>query len=151
MENVSVVTTLAPYSSTTAIAPVSSGDGCVRGATGLSDTQKTTLSDLRLLRLTSDVAKALGALKACHPKMSLRGKMAVVERALALGALVLAVACGGAVEEQEGLEEREATAEWCGYSFDQAIEVFDGERVCQTTVYDLETGYCTFWEPCSGL
>ena len=39
----------------------------------------------------------------------------------------------------------------CGLSFEQARDAFAPERVCQTTVYDRVTGYCTFWQPCSGL
>lgn len=39
----------------------------------------------------------------------------------------------------------------CGLSFDEALEAFEGERVCQETVYDLVTGYCTHWVACSSL
>lgn len=39
----------------------------------------------------------------------------------------------------------------CGPSFDEALEEHAPERVCQTTVYDRVTGYCTFWQPCSAL
>jgi hypothetical protein len=39
----------------------------------------------------------------------------------------------------------------CGLSFDEAVSSNPGERVCQTTVYDRVTGYCTHWVPCSSL
>lgn len=39
----------------------------------------------------------------------------------------------------------------CGLTFDEAVEAYPGERVCQTTVYDRVTGYCTHWQPCSSL
>jgi hypothetical protein len=39
----------------------------------------------------------------------------------------------------------------CGLSFDEAVEAYAPERVCQTTVYDLATGYCTHWVACSSL
>lgn len=38
----------------------------------------------------------------------------------------------------------------CGLSFDEAVQTF-AERVCQTTIYDRVTGYCTHWVPCSSL
>lgn len=39
----------------------------------------------------------------------------------------------------------------CGPSFDEAVAANPAERVCQTTVYDRVTGYCTHWVPCSEL
>lgn len=39
----------------------------------------------------------------------------------------------------------------CGLSFAGAVEAYAPERVCQTTVYDRVTGYCTHWQPCSAL
>lgn len=39
----------------------------------------------------------------------------------------------------------------CGLSFEEATEAFAPERVCQTTVYDQATGYCTHWVACSSL
>lgn len=39
----------------------------------------------------------------------------------------------------------------CGLSFAGAVEAYAPERVCQTTVYDLASGYCTFWQRCSDI
>lgn len=39
----------------------------------------------------------------------------------------------------------------CGLGFDDAVEAFAPERVCQTTEYDLTAGYCTHWVACSAL
>lgn len=39
----------------------------------------------------------------------------------------------------------------CGLSFAEAVEAHAPERVCQTTVYDRVTGYCTHWVACSSL
>lgn len=70
--------------------------------------------------------------------------------------LLLVVGCAGAIEEEPvpaadaGVPEVTADA-GCGLSFDEAVEAYPGERVCQTTVYDRVTGYCTHWQPCSAL
>lgn len=72
--------------------------------------------------------------------------------------LALLLGCAGAAEEpgvDAGAEPDAGAPELadagCGLSFDQAIAAHPGERVCQTTLYDLRTGYCTHWQPCSEL
>jgi hypothetical protein len=37
----------------------------------------------------------------------------------------------------------------CGLSFEQARLAHPNDRVCATTLYRLDTGYCTFWLPCA--
>lgn len=70
-------------------------------------------------------------------------------------ALLLVLGCAGAVEE-EPVPSADAGAPdaapdaGCGLSFDEAVAAH-AERVCQTTVYDRVTGYCTHWVPCSSL
>jgi hypothetical protein len=101
------------------------------------------------------VAVSLAAIRT-HESRSLTEKFSIIDRALkertivaALGVILAGcIACGGAAVEPEPVPAPPEPAAWCGYDFEQAVEVFEGERVCQTTVYDLETGYCTFWEPC---
>jgi len=40
---------------------------------------------------------------------------------------------------------------WCGLTFEEALVSYPDERVCQTTIYDRVTGYCTSWGPCSAI
>lgn len=80
---------------------------------------------------------------------------------LALVLIALALGCGsGDVEpppsvdagSAPGLPTPDAGVDaGCGLTFDEAVEANPGERVCQTTVYALVTGYCTHWVPCSEL
>jgi hypothetical protein len=83
-------------------------------------------------------------------------------RRIVLLVALLASGCGGGVEsppsasaDAPGPSAYDAGAAapdaGCGLSFDEAIEAYPGERVCQTTVYDRVTGYCTHWQPCSAL
>lgn len=71
---------------------------------------------------------------------------------------LLAPGCGASSASPPGSDgveppERELTdaGPGCGLSFDAAVEANPGERVCQTTVYDEVTGYCTHWVACSSL
>ncbi len=69
----------------------------------------------------------------------------------------LASACGGAsppvpdAAEASDLTPDAGADAGCGLTFDEAVAAYPGERVCQTTVYDLRAGYCTHWVPCSSL
>lgn len=104
-----------------------------------------------------DCAAAKHALATLPESSDLLDKVRAIETAvarrrsvLATLLVVLSVACGGAVDSEPVPAEPEP-ASWCGFSFDQAVEVYAPERVCQTTVYDKVTGYCTFYEPCSSI
>jgi hypothetical protein len=76
-----------------------------------------------------------------------------------VGIALLALGCGGIGVESPpsadaGSTPGQATTDagaGCGLSFDEAVEAYPGERVCQTTVYDRVTGYCSHWQPCSSL
>jgi hypothetical protein len=67
--------------------------------------------------------------------------------------------CGGSASPQASADapgpitpDAGASADaGCGLSFDEAVEAYAPERVCQTTVYDLTTGYCTHWVACASL
>lgn len=80
-------------------------------------------------------------------------------RTLLLLASSLALACGdgeaappGPVPMPPGRAPTyDAGADGCGLSFADAVDAFAPERVCQTTVYDRVTGYCTHWVACSSL
>ena len=71
----------------------------------------------------------------------------------------LLVACGGVGEDpaadgESVVDGGDAPADagaGCGLSFDAAVEAYAPERVCQKTVYDLASGYCTHWVACSSL
>ncbi len=74
--------------------------------------------------------------------------------------LALLVACGSSVSPPADSEDAArsdlpdggvAADAGCGLSFDEALEAYAPERVCQATVYDLVTGYCTHWVACSSL
>lgn len=76
-------------------------------------------------------------------------------------ALLLVLGCAGAADDESSLPVADAGSPTdatepapdagCGLSFDAAVAEFAPERVCQTTVYDRVTGYCTHWVPCSSL
>lgn len=70
--------------------------------------------------------------------------------------VLLAPACGGGSPPSHAPPERALTADagadaGCGLSFDDAVEAFAPERVCQTTEYRVDSGYCTHWVACSTL
>lgn len=82
---------------------------------------------------------------------------------LARLALALLAACGSppdpaarrddeAAPGQAPIGDAGADAEeGCGLSFGDALDAYAPERVCQTTVYNPVTGYCTHWVACSSL
>lgn len=78
-------------------------------------------------------------------------------RWLAAAALVACAACGGDAGTYQGATGAadaggaEPADQGCGLSFDDAIDAYAPERVCQTTIYDRVTGYCTHWVACSDL
>ena len=70
------------------------------------------------------------------------------------------VRCGSASPPLTGSDDRQgersndggaAPDGGCGLAFEDARDAFAPERVCQTTEYDLVTGYCTHWVACSSL
>jgi len=66
------------------------------------------------------------------------------------------VRCGSASppsvpEDRQSERSNDGGVSGCGLSFDDALEAYAPERVCQTTVYDRVTGYCTHWVACSSL
>jgi hypothetical protein len=86
-------------------------------------------------------------------------------RSVLVGVLSLAlVCCGGSAsppsvsaEDDQGERSNGADAgdgaedAGCGLSFGEALEAFEPERVCQTTIYNPVSGYCTHWVACSSL
>lgn len=73
------------------------------------------------------------------------------------------LSCAGAVESGDGEADAGASdaatdaatapaqSSGCGYTFDEGVAAFAPERVCQTTEYRLDAGYCTHWVACSSL
>jgi hypothetical protein len=69
------------------------------------------------------------------------------------------VRCGSASPPLSDSEDRQSERSidgggvdaGCGLSFEEALAEHAPERVCQTTEYDLVTGYCTHWVACSSL
>lgn len=77
-------------------------------------------------------------------------------RGLLLAAIAAVMGCAGAAgDAPELVDAAGADAAppdaGCGLSFDEAVAAYAPERVCQTTVYDLASGYCTFWQRCSDI
>jgi hypothetical protein len=65
--------------------------------------------------------------------------------------------CGGVADESEPSEPLAGTDAGapadagCGLTFAEARLAHPYERVCQTTVYRRDAGYCTHWVPCSSF
>lgn len=83
--------------------------------------------------------------------------MSLTSRPILALCFSLASACGGAsppvpdAAEASDLTPDAGADAGCGLTFDEALEVYAPERICQTTVYDLRAGYCTHWVACSSL